>query len=84
MKIMESLRIAEDYNVITEHKESDLKKRFVEVVEERNDLLDQLIEWLLVRESWNKDQFKIICKRELQLIEKITEKSWDEIRRIRS
>lgn len=88
MKIIESLRIAEDYNVITEHKESDLKKRFAEVVDERNELLDKLIESCLyyereyeghglrARDSWQLNQ-------NIEIIKKIIHKSWDEIKEIR-
>ena len=80
MKIIESLRIAEDYNVITEHKESDLKKRFIEVVEERNELLDRLMYVMdndgVLLEGQVVDEI-------LPVIEQITKKSWDEIKRIR-
>ncbi len=75
--IIERIKISDTYSVVKQHKESDLKKRFAEVVDERNLLLDALIEANLADDEFNAAEKDII------LIEQITEKPWEEIKELR-
>lgn len=91
MKFIERIRISSEHNIILQHKESDLKKRFAEVVEERNKLLRFAIKdvnWFMKYGNFctNCDSSRICCEQSeiLLLVEQITGKSWDEIKEIRA